>query len=150
MCTVLSSDECMPQRNPQQIRLFHVKAVPWRGPAARNHVFEFLAIDRSHDSGRSHDLAWTARHDLVCLRKMCASPVDNKVTGGREVRTGCDCGCVAGADIGKRQRLARQVYAPHSGILVYVTQDICQLERPTKMMREQFSVGVAHAENAHT
>src|SRR5215510_3250555 len=64
MCTVPSSDERMPQRNPQQIRLFHVKAVPWRGPAARYHVFELLAIDRSHDSGRSHDPTRTTRHDL--------------------------------------------------------------------------------------
>src|SRR5262245_29443036 len=150
MCTVLSSDECMPQRNPQQIRLFHVKAVPWRTPAARYHVFELLAIDRSHDPGRSHDLARTAGHDLVCLRKMCACALDNKATGGSEMRIGHDCVWIAGSDTGKRQRLPRQVQASHSGILVYVTQDICQLKRPTKMMRERFPLGVAHAENAHT
>src|SRR5262245_41236468 len=74
---------------------------------------------------------------------------DNKVTGGSEVRIGGDCVWIAAFDIGTRQRFPRKVYAPHSGILVYVSQDICQLKRPTKMVRKRFPIGVAHAENAH-
>src|SRR5262249_5447120 len=124
MWIVPASDECMPQSNPQQIRLVHANARARQRPAARYHALEHLAIDRAHDLRRAHDAAWGPGHDLVGLGEMPTSPLDNISAGRAEPRIRGNGFWIIALDTGQCQRLARKIEAADLGILIDIAQDI--------------------------
>src|SRR5262245_12044356 len=149
MWIVPASDKCMPQSNPQQIRLIHANPRPWRRPAARYHALEHLAIDRTHDFRCAHSAAWRPGHDFIGLGEMPTGAFDNISTGSAEPRVrGTDLWITA-SDPGQRQCFSREIQASEIGILIDIPQDIGQLKCAAEMVSQGFPVAVIHTENAN-
>src|SRR5215475_3238843 len=150
MWIVPASDKCMPQSNPQQIRLVHANTRSRQRPAARYHAFEHLAIDRAHDFWRSHDAAWGSGHDLISLAEMPTGSLHNIGTGRAKPRIRRNGLWIIALDTGQRQCLPRKIQAADLGILIDITQDVSELKCATEMVGQRFSVAFIHTKNANT
>ena len=56
---------------------------------------------------------------------------------------------IVARDPGEQQAFARQIEPAYTGVFIEVAQDICQLQRTAKMMREQDAVGLGKPEYPH-
>ena len=71
-------------------------------------------------------------------------------TGCAEPRVCRNGLCITALYTGKCQRLSREIQASDIGVLINITQDICQLKRAAEMVGQGFPVAVIHTEDANT
>src|SRR4029077_4696907 len=119
-----------------------------RGETAPFQAGENGPVDVRHDSWRAHARAGTPCHDAPRLAKMRFCPDDDWGTGPAQRRIGHDLARLVPVNASLPQTLARQNEAGGRRILIEIAQDIGELERPAKMMREAAAFRLRHAKNA--
>ena len=110
--------------------------LPRRGKPAPFQAGKNGPVNLRHDSRRFDSCAGASRHDLARLGEMRLCPGDDWSTGPPQRRIGENRARLRLADARRAEIFARQIEPAEGRVLVEIAQNVGQLERAAKMMRE--------------
>src|SRR5580692_7725026 len=118
-----------------------------RGESAPFQAGENGPVDVRHDPRRAHARAGASRHDLRRLAEMRLCPGDDRSTGPVQRRIGENLSRLRLADARRAEIFAWQVEPAEGPVLVEIAQNVGELERAAKMMREASAFRLRHPES---
>src|SRR3984893_13367190 len=107
-----------------------------RGESAPFQAGENGPVDVRHDPRRAHARPGASRHDLLRLAEMLFCTGDDWSTGPAQRRIGENLSRLRLADARRAEIFAWQVEPAEGCVLVEIAQNVGELQRAAKMMRE--------------